>query len=74
MAQTDALAGFNPLTGIRSFLTFDAENNPLGIFTVDGFNPLTGIRSFLTQNAKATQDAISAAQTVSIPSRGFVLF
>ena len=39
---------FNPLTGIRSFLTQPPEASIL-IYSADGgFNPLTGIRSFLT--------------------------
>ena len=41
---------FNPLTGIRSFLTY--ANLPRYLQRrLIGFNPLTGIRSFLT-NAK----------------------
>ena len=44
------LTGFNPLTGIRSFLTirtFRAFRHWEWTLT-NGFNPLTGIRSFLT--------------------------
>ena len=37
--------GFNPLTGIRSFLT--ELDSHIGAES-QGFNPLTGIRSFLT--------------------------
>ena len=43
------VARFNPLTGIRSFLTVSACPERANLF--DSFNPLTGIRSFLTSNA-----------------------
>ena len=62
--------GFNPLTGIRSFLTFRYWIFDHGFRR--GFNPLTGIRSFLTIDQNAAFD--SGLKYVSIPSRGFVLF
>ena len=40
--------GFNPLTGIRSFLT-RLPGMRCGGFASTCFNPLTGIRSFLTR-------------------------
>ena len=63
--------GFNPLTGIRSFLTKRVKG---WIGSLEsGFNPLTGIRSFLTQHESIRPSAYTG-RTVSIPSRGFVLF
>ena len=44
MLCADLVACFNPLTGIRSFLTLILLEEGLTI----RFNPLTGIRSFLT--------------------------
>ena len=45
---------FNPLTGIRSFLT----QTKIALSIIDDrtmrFNPLTGIRSFLTQDFNPT--------------------
>ena len=40
---------FNPLTGIRSFLT-EGFGRSIDWTEPEGFNPLTGIRSFLTFN------------------------
>ena len=40
------LTSFNPLTGIRSFLT--RQYFAYVTDSYSGFNPLTGIRSFLT--------------------------
>ena len=45
-ATTGKPSGFNPLTGIRSFLT--PRSRLRRRYTIFRFNPLTGIRSFLT--------------------------
>ena len=54
------MASFNPLTGIRSFLTRTQAERTGEV--EGGFNPLTGIRSFLTR---------SATPCPSHPSSGF---
>ena len=93
MSATLYIFCFNPLTGIRSFLT---KPDRRGLAAdPHGFNPLTGIRSFLTERKRFNgrlfcvfqsphgdsffSDLISWIRmlrigSVSIPSRGFVLF
>ena len=63
---------FNPLTGIRSFLTFQENIMHLTHMRIC-FNPLTGIRSFLTKS-NGKYNPGECQNKVSIPSRGFVLF
>ena len=60
-----ALISFNPLAGIRCFLT-QLQVDETGYFSVDSFNPLAGIRCFLTGRGWAAKGGL--AETFQSPS------